>query len=314
MESGAQHQLQCVRVKNDWMCNNVYVECVPVPIVITCSDLPSLTNGMIMYSAGSPDNRPFSSSAVYSCNTGYTLTGGTTTRVCVSGGRWDGSPQTCQGEFCNSCNTHVNQMKVVWITSSCTSKHSYLEDLTPPYTVTIGPTDPPPRTTCPDLSSLINGMIMYSAGSPGNRPFSSSATYSCSNGYTLTGSTTRTCVSGGSWSGSAPTCKGEVMTCTCLLSVLTPVQWHPVLTYPLWPTGWSSTVLVDPPTTDQWAVQLLTLVTMATVWSERQWGLVGVRIPGVGQLQCASVSGVNFVLFIWNVCSLFQELVLIYHH
>ena len=68
-----------------------------------CPELPSLTNGMIMYSSGSPDITPFLSSAVYSCNLGYTLTGGTftegTTRICMSGGRWGGSPPTCQGEF-----------------------------------------------------------------------------------------------------------------------------------------------------------------------------------------------------------------------
>ena len=63
-----------------------------------------------MYSAGSTDNRPFLSSAVHSCNTGYTITGGTlnggTTRVCVTGGNWDGSPPTCQGEL-NSCTIRV---------------------------------------------------------------------------------------------------------------------------------------------------------------------------------------------------------------
>ena len=77
-----------------------------------------------MYSAGSTNNRPFGSSAVHSCNTGYTLDGGTlsggTTRVCVSGGSWSGSPPTCQGELYNFCTvcvceyTHVNPiMKVV---------------------------------------------------------------------------------------------------------------------------------------------------------------------------------------------------------
>ncbi len=82
------------------MCNNVYVECVPVPIV-TCSDLPSLANGDIDYGgAGSPGSRPVDTVATYTCDTGYTLDGGTT-RFCASG-VWSGSPPTCQGEFCNS--------------------------------------------------------------------------------------------------------------------------------------------------------------------------------------------------------------------
>ncbi len=75
-----------------------------------------------MYSAGSTNKRPFISSATHSCNTGYTLTGGTftigTNRSCVSGGMWSGSPPTCQGEFCNSCTVcvddiRVNPMKIV---------------------------------------------------------------------------------------------------------------------------------------------------------------------------------------------------------
>ena len=52
-----------------------------------------------MFSGGSTDNRPFSSTAVHSCNTGYTLTGGST-RTCVSGGSWDGSPPMCQSKSC----------------------------------------------------------------------------------------------------------------------------------------------------------------------------------------------------------------------
>ena len=84
----------------------LFVECI-VSHIANCPDLPSLTNGMIMYSAEFTNSRPFSSSATYSCNTGYTLTGGAftirTNRVCVSGGNWTGSPPTCKGEFCNSC-------------------------------------------------------------------------------------------------------------------------------------------------------------------------------------------------------------------
>ncbi len=75
-----------------------------------------------------------------------------------------------------------------------------------PYTVNTGSTDPPP-TNCPDLPSLTNGMITYSAGSPGNRPVGSTATHSCGNGYTLDGEAVRTCVSGRTWSGSILVCQ-----------------------------------------------------------------------------------------------------------
>ena len=77
------------------MCNNVYIECVPVPIVITCTDLPSLTNGTINYGAGSTNSIPVDTVATYTCNPGYTLNGGST-RTCESDGVWSGSAPTCQ--------------------------------------------------------------------------------------------------------------------------------------------------------------------------------------------------------------------------
>ena len=84
------------------MCNNVYVECVPVPIV-TCSDLPSLTNGDIDYGgAGSTNSRQVDTMATYTCDTGYTLNG-VTTRTCGSDGVWSGSgnglPPNCQRTY-----------------------------------------------------------------------------------------------------------------------------------------------------------------------------------------------------------------------
>ncbi len=84
------------------MCNNVYVECVPVPIV-TCSDLPLLTNGDIDYGgAGSTDIRPVGTVATYTCNPGYTLNG-VTTRTCGSGGVWSGSAPVCQRKWNGLC-------------------------------------------------------------------------------------------------------------------------------------------------------------------------------------------------------------------
>ncbi len=200
--------LQFVSVSK-WTLYCLFVECI-VSHTANCSDLLPLINGMIMYTAGSPGNRPFLTNAVHSCNTGYTLIGGTT-RFCI-GGRWDGSAPTCQSEYfynsCTVCEHTCTQTHYVNQISGCMwSKCSYVKDLTP-YTCTED-IDPPP-TTCSDLSSLTNGMIMYSAGSPGNRPFLASATYTCNTGYTLTGGeTTRVCASGGIWSGSPSTCQGE---------------------------------------------------------------------------------------------------------
>ena len=93
MECGVVFQIVIVSGMDFVYC--LFIECI-VSHTANCPDLPSLTNGMIMYSpAGSNDNRPFLASAVHSCNTGYTLIGGTT-RKCVNGGSWDGSAPTCQ--------------------------------------------------------------------------------------------------------------------------------------------------------------------------------------------------------------------------
>ena len=158
-----------------------FVECI-ISYTVNCPDLPFLANGMIMYSAGSPGNRPFFSRAVHSCNPGYTLTGGTfsggSTRNCVGGTVWSGSAPTCQREWNRLCTVCFECIVSITV-------------------------------NCPDLPTLTNGMIMYSAGSTDNRPFLTRAVYSCNTDYTLTGGTTRTCTNGGSWTGLPSTCLGE---------------------------------------------------------------------------------------------------------
>ena len=87
------------------MCNIVYVECVPVPIVITCSDLPSLANGDIDYGGGGfPDSRQVDTVATYTCNPGYTLNGiSSTTRTCGSDEVWSGFAPTCERKWNGLC-------------------------------------------------------------------------------------------------------------------------------------------------------------------------------------------------------------------
>ena len=65
---------------------------------------------------------------------------------------------------------------------------------------------PPPPVTCPSLLSPANGRVIVGLVNVGG-----TATYSCNTGYTLSGSSSRTCQSSGVWSGSAPTCQaGEL--------------------------------------------------------------------------------------------------------
>ena len=72
------------------------------PPPITCSDLAALTNVMIGYNMGASNLRPVDTVATYTCNTGYTLTGGST-RTCGSDGMWSGDVTVCQGKEYTSC-------------------------------------------------------------------------------------------------------------------------------------------------------------------------------------------------------------------
>ena len=61
---------------------------------VLCRSL-SLTNGMISYS---DPTLGVGSVATHSCDTGYTLIGGST-RTCQSDGTWSGSEITCEGVY-----------------------------------------------------------------------------------------------------------------------------------------------------------------------------------------------------------------------
>ncbi len=89
MECGV-GQLQCVSVSK---VNFVLFKCV-FTVSGPCFDLPPLMNGGITYTDGLADSRPINTIATFTCDNGYTLTGGS--RVCTSGGIWSGTPQTCQ--------------------------------------------------------------------------------------------------------------------------------------------------------------------------------------------------------------------------
>ncbi len=57
---------------------------------------------------------------------------------------------------------------------------------------------------CPTLTTPNSGKVKWN----GTRP-NSIAEYSCKSGYSLSGQATRTCLSTGEWSGSAPVCESK---------------------------------------------------------------------------------------------------------
>ncbi len=143
----------------------------------TCPDLTvPAANVMISYNMGTTSLRPVNTVATYTCVTGYTLNGDST-RTCGSDGVWSGPPPTCQGEWNDLVLFLLNAFTI--------------------------------SGTCFDLPPLMNGVITYTAGPADSRPINTIATFTCDNGYTLTGGSFRQCLNDGTWSATAPTCQCE---------------------------------------------------------------------------------------------------------
>ena len=60
--------------------------------------------------------------------------------------------------------------------------------------------------SCPSLTGPNNGMISCSLGNDEVPSYEDTCNFTCSTGYQLTGSDTRTCQSDGSWSGNDAMC------------------------------------------------------------------------------------------------------------
>ena len=65
-------------------------------VVVTCSQLAAPTNGAMVTSSNT-----YNSTAVFSCSTGYVISG-SSLRICQSNGDWSGVPPLCNGLI--SCN------------------------------------------------------------------------------------------------------------------------------------------------------------------------------------------------------------------
>ncbi len=82
---------------------------------ITCSDVPTISNGVIVYSSDTTEPYNYGTTATYECDTGYELTSGNKKRNCTksglnSEGIWNGIMPTCSGivvcEFIGICHNH----------------------------------------------------------------------------------------------------------------------------------------------------------------------------------------------------------------
>ena len=66
------------------------------------------------------------------------------------------------------------------------------------------------NTTCSRLSSPSNGVVRFSSSF---LTAGTTARYFCVSGYSLVGSSSRTCLSSGLWSGGSPFCRRLIILC-----------------------------------------------------------------------------------------------------
>ena len=183
----------------------------PTCTQIVCSNLPNPPNGRVSLSTGVF----IGSRATYTCDSGYSLVGGST-RVCQNDGNWSGRPPICRIIRCGQLNSPSNgQVAIIddapggTAVYSCNSGYTLVGRDTRICQDDGSWSGIPPicrRIRCADLPDITNGDITFSStiNFPG-----SIATYTCIVGYILVGDATRTCQENGQWSGIEPSCTGE---------------------------------------------------------------------------------------------------------
>jgi len=185
----------------------------PTCSIVTCPPLSPASPLRV-----SAINITYNSVATYFCETGHSLTGSDTS-TCQADGSWSGSEPTCSIVTCPPLNvTSPLSVSAASITYNSDATYAceigYLMSGFNPRTCqadgTWSGTAPaciivscPTLTEASPLSVNVSSLTYFSV-----------ATYLCIIGYSLSGSSTRTCLADGTWSGLAPTC--DIITCPTL--------------------------------------------------------------------------------------------------
>ncbi|XP_062524003.1 coadhesin-like isoform X2 [Corticium candelabrum] len=124
--------------------------------------------------------------ATYSCESGYLLKNGDSTRICLPSGLWSGTHPSCEGYELSDDKqkTRRCQENRKWSGTELTCT----------------------QIQCPDISNetIKDGSILSS-----HRLVDSIAVYECIRGYRIVGDKTRVCQLNGTWSGNPPICQGS---------------------------------------------------------------------------------------------------------
>ena len=183
--------------------------CTPV----TCPVLTIPDNGNISTTA-----QTFGSYATYSCNEGYNMVG-ENIRICQPEGYWSASSPTCEFVLCPTLTipdggnlSTTGQTFASMATYSCNDGYRMNGEsirICQPEGYWSGNASSCTPVICPALDIPGNGKINITG-----QTFGSMAIYSCNEGYTIIGETTRVCQSEGSWSGVVLIC--EIVLCPAL--------------------------------------------------------------------------------------------------
>ena len=183
---------------------------------ITCAAI-ELANGTVsLTSAG----MRYPLTATFSCHPGYRLVGAVSLDCSVDGS-WSGSAPVCQAVTCaalasvahGSVEATNGGTYPSTATYSCEPGYSFSSSSTASSRVCqpdgswsgVAPTCS--GVTCAPLGTLAIDHGEVATTNSGVYP--STATYTCSAGYELVGSSARSCQTDGSWGGTAPSCRGE---------------------------------------------------------------------------------------------------------
>ena len=149
------------------------------PIAIRCPRLTAPANGRV-----SAPLRTVNSEATYSCNEGYRLDGAST-RICQSNSEWSGQEPVCVGAFTTPHRMHI--MHIHYLIHFNLFQHDCFVSST--------------EVDCGPLPDIPQGRVEFSTTT-----FNSRANYVCNPGYSIVGTSVRTCLAVGVWSGREPTC------------------------------------------------------------------------------------------------------------
>ena len=185
--------------------NGSWNDAAPTCNPVNCGDPDTPTNGTRNGTVFT-----FNSTVFYSCDTGYNLTGATSL-TCLSNGSWDESVPSCDIVNCSNPGTPTDGMllgEAFTYNSVVTYNCSVGYNLTGAVSLTCladgtwnasVPSCPP--VNCGDPGTPINGSKNGSVYT-----YTSVVSYQCISGYSVSGADTLSCLSTGSWNGSAPYC------------------------------------------------------------------------------------------------------------